>query len=89
MLTCREAATLLSQDVDGELSAISRATLQAHLAICKTCQQVKRQFRLLNSAIAQRDEEKAHERSPGLSDDAKQRLKNTMRRVDNDQESKE
>ena len=80
MLTCREVATMLSQDVDGDLSAFDRTTLLAHLAICKTCRQIKRQFQLLNSTVDRRDDFDNSDSSPGLSEDSKTRLRDSLRR---------
>jgi len=56
MLTCKKAATLLSQDLDGELSTLNRVVLQAHLAICSTCRKIQRQFRLMETALAKQEE---------------------------------
>ncbi len=79
MLTCKEVAVLLSQDVDGELPGLKRAKLQAHLAICGTCRQIKRQFRFMTEAIWQRDELDLPNASPGLPPDSATRLKHALR----------
>ena len=86
MLTCRGVATLLSKDVDGKLSGLDRVKLQAHLAICRKCRQIKRQLLLLKLAIDRRAEFDTLGASPGLSEDFKRSLKRTMRRGSEDLE---
>lgn len=79
MKTCKEVATLLSQDIDGELSMLNRVVLQAHLVVCGVCRQIHRQLRLLELALQKRDEAGVPVTTHGLSEDANVRLKRALR----------
>jgi len=49
-LTCKEAARLISEGLDRDLSVADRARLQLHLAVCKACERVTKQFEFLRRA---------------------------------------
>jgi predicted anti-sigma-YlaC factor YlaD len=51
MLTCREVSVLLSQAQDGELGALERVRLEAHLRVCKGCENFRRQLDFLRRAV--------------------------------------
>jgi hypothetical protein len=51
MLSCRETARLLSQEQDRSLAFGERVALRVHLAMCKGCRNVGRQFRFLRLAV--------------------------------------
>jgi hypothetical protein len=51
MLSCKESARLLSQEQDRPLAFGERVSLRVHLAICKGCRNVGRQFRFLRLAM--------------------------------------
>ena len=57
-LSCKEATRLMSQAQDRELSLGERAALQLHLAICRGCRAVSRQFDFLRRAIRRLEEER-------------------------------
>jgi predicted anti-sigma-YlaC factor YlaD len=50
MLTCREAARLVSEGLDRELAVAERARLRVHLALCTACTRVSKQFEFLRRA---------------------------------------
>jgi anti-sigma factor RsiW len=50
-LSCKEASRLMSQAEDRELSPGERATLKAHLAICKACRVASEQLQQLRRAL--------------------------------------
>jgi hypothetical protein len=50
MITCKEAARLMSERLDRDLGVGERARLRVHLAICAACTQVTRQFDFLRRA---------------------------------------
>ena len=52
-LSCKEATRLMSQAQDRELSLGERASLQFHLAICRGCRAVSKQFDFLRRAMRQ------------------------------------
>jgi predicted anti-sigma-YlaC factor YlaD len=76
MLTCKDVAVMLSQEVDGELGLLNRAVLQTHLALCSTCRQIQRQFRLMEDALG---EPRYFLVPEPLPDEARQRLKRSLR----------
>ena len=49
-LTCKEAARLISEGLDRNLGASERAALRMHVAICRACERVTRQFEFLRRA---------------------------------------
>lgn len=49
-LTCKEAARLISEGLDRNLSASERTSLRVHVAICKACDRVTKQFEFLRRA---------------------------------------
>jgi predicted anti-sigma-YlaC factor YlaD len=50
MLTCKEAARLISEGLDRDLAVADRARLRVHLALCTACTRVTRQFDFLRRA---------------------------------------
>jgi predicted anti-sigma-YlaC factor YlaD len=52
MLSCKEAARLLSQDLDRKLGFGERVTLRVHLAICDGCTNFKSQVAFLRKAVS-------------------------------------
>jgi hypothetical protein len=51
LLSCKETARLLSQGLDRDLAFGERLALRVHLAICKGCRNVDRQFSFLHQAM--------------------------------------
>jgi hypothetical protein len=51
ILSCKEAARLVSQGLDRELGFGERVTLRVHLAICNGCTNFKDQVAFLRQAI--------------------------------------
>ena len=52
MLSCKEAARLVSQGLDRRLPFGQRVALRVHLAICDGCTNFKRQMDFLRKAAA-------------------------------------
>lgn len=50
MLTCKQAAELLSQEMDRPLGHMERFSLRLHLMICSACTNYRRQLAVLRSA---------------------------------------
>lgn len=69
--SCVEVSRLLSEARDAGRPIGSHARL--HLWVCEVCRRLKEQFDLLGRAASQ-----CHEKGPGLSDEAKARLKKTL-----------
>ena len=51
MLSCRESARLLSEQLDRPLGFKTRVALGAHLAICRGCRAMSRRFAFLRRAM--------------------------------------
>ena len=49
-LTCKEAARLISEGLDRDLGPSERAALRLHVAVCRACERVTRQFEFLRRA---------------------------------------
>jgi hypothetical protein len=52
-LTCKEAARLISEGLDRNLNVAERTRLQVHVAVCKACERVTKQFEFLRRAARQ------------------------------------
>jgi hypothetical protein len=50
-LTCREAAHLITADLDRPLSLAERGALRLHLIVCSACPVVVRQMRQIRDGI--------------------------------------
>jgi hypothetical protein len=51
MITCRQSARLISEELDRELPWSERAVLRMHLLICRACPRFRAQIRLVDSAV--------------------------------------
>lgn len=82
MLTCREAALLMSKELDCELPLLSRLLLRFHLAVCRSCRIVRRQLALIKGEAAdQTDLDRVPGdalREPQLTLEQKDRLKKAL-----------
>jgi len=85
MKTCREVAVLLSQDVDGDLNAVDRTILQAHLAICDSCRQILHQLQQMEKAFGHMASDNRAEAL--LTEEAKSEMKKSLERAMDDSES--
>lgn len=50
-LSCREAARLITADLDRDLRPVERAALALHLRICGACPRVVRQMAMMRDAM--------------------------------------
>jgi hypothetical protein len=53
MLSCKEAARLVSQGEDRKLAFGERVALRLHLAVCRGCRNAGDQLRFLREAVRQ------------------------------------
>lgn len=51
MLSCKEATQLMSQKMDGKLSAMNRLSLGLHLLICRGCRNFDDQIQFIRKAV--------------------------------------
>jgi hypothetical protein len=59
ILSCKEAARLVSQGLDRKLGFGERVTLRVHLAICDGCTNFKDQVAFLRKAVSRLGDETA------------------------------
>ncbi len=77
--SCRKAAQLQSEALDGRLPISRRFGLWFHLLICKWCRDYGEQLKFLNQ-MARHEPDKAVEVLPqGLSSEARERMKAKLR----------
>ena len=77
--TCREVTRLQSEALDGNLSFARRAGLRLHLFVCRWCRRYGKQIRFLREAMHDHPDELCEASSPGLSPEARERLKRALR----------
>ncbi len=53
MPSCKEVSKLLSDRLDRRLGLMDSLGLRLHLAMCKACSRVARQFELLRKGVAE------------------------------------
>ena len=51
MLSCKEAAWLISESMDRDLPLMQRLGIRAHLLMCKHCTRYRRQLLFIRDAI--------------------------------------
>lgn len=51
MLSCKEATQLMSQKMDGKLSAMNRLSLGLHLLLCNGCRNFDGQIQFIRKAV--------------------------------------
>lgn len=78
MITCKEAAQLISQSLDRRLPLGRRIALWSHLLMCRVCPRFLRQVRFLRTAAARRETAIESMESSGLSPEARGRIKRTL-----------
>ena len=75
---CREATRLQSEALDCPLPMFRRLGLTLHLLLCKWCRRYGRQIRFLRAAIRNQDPVPEQPGEPGLSTEARERMKRTL-----------
>ncbi|WNV02998.1 hypothetical protein RP726_10990 [Candidatus Methylospira mobilis] len=78
MLTCKEAGYLLSQGMDQRLTRMKRIELRIHLWLCSACSNFEKQLKFLRKAVNRLDD-RHQSGHAGLSDEARERIKKTVR----------
>jgi hypothetical protein len=82
MLSCRDVTKLLSESMDTSLPIGKRIGVRVHLLMCKFCARYERQILLIRDTVRRiaATEEKPGE-PPGetLSEESKERIRNSLR----------
>lgn len=80
MLTCKQIIDLASKELDTSIPWVKRLQMKTHLFICKNCQQYIKQISVIHKLSAKLDDSF---KSITLPDDAKQRIKEYLKRHEN------
>jgi len=81
-LPCREISELVSRSLDGELPRAERLAVTLHLLYCTTCRRFRCQAQTLKTAMARlaSDASRAGLTGiPGLTQEARERIKRMLR----------
>ncbi len=76
-LSCKEVSFLISESLDRSLSLRERLGVRIHLLMCRACQQMARQTRLLRDAARRHgssDEDSPSSGDQALSEEARARI---------------
>ena len=78
---CREVVRLVSEDMDHPLPLGTRIRVRLHFLICKWCERYKQQLLFIRNAVRQQPD-KLTDQAPSswLSPEARERLKQALRR---------
>jgi len=82
MLSCKEAAALVSESLDRKLPLGQRIALRMHLIFCRFCRRFSRQVLFLKEAAGRVKNGKAGEESPvsgSLSAEAKEKIEQALK----------
>jgi predicted anti-sigma-YlaC factor YlaD len=84
MLTCKEVSRLVSDSLDRRLPFGQRVGVRLHLLMCNMCRAYRRQILILRDVIHlyARDEAQAGRPDTQLSDEARTRIRKTLRGED-------
>ena len=79
MISCRQAADLVSQGLDRRLRLGERLRLRLHLALCRSCARYQAQLRFLRRAVTglARRSAAAEAESP-MPEDARERIRRRL-----------
>ena len=82
-LPCEGMARLASESLDRDLGRLERVALRSHLAYCAACRRYLRQLKLIRAALKRLGEHLETDDllpGPGLPDDARERIKRSLKR---------
>lgn len=78
--SCRQVSQMQSEALDHSLSGKQRAAMGLHLLVCSWCRRYGKQIRFLKSATHEHAEDFQSASAHGLSEAAKERMKQAMRK---------
>jgi hypothetical protein len=83
ILTCRESARLLSEDLDRPLSRAERMALRLHLALCRKCRRFARNALALRDLLGRMTEQclAGQGFTPALTLEERTRIRQTLARA--------
>jgi len=84
MRSCKDISTLLSRSMDEKISWRERWALKTHLMMCRSCSTLAKQMQFLRAASAAAAAEDIADSGPGpgphLTDEARERIRERLRR---------
>ena len=79
MLSCKDAAKLVSKNLDRPLPLWRRLSLRLHVAMCNGCSIYRRQIESMNKVVSDHyQHDQAEEDGKDLPDDALERIKEAL-----------
>lgn len=78
MISCEEAARLISRSCDNRLGFRERVRLRLHLMMCRVCPKFLRQMRLLKTTAGQQAKRYEADESHSLSAEARERIQRKL-----------
>ena len=79
MMNCKRATELVSEHLDHPLPLSQRVALKTHLLMCRHCARFAKQVRYIRDAVRQFPEDDDAEDAPTMTDEAKDRLRETLK----------
>jgi predicted anti-sigma-YlaC factor YlaD len=82
-LPCEGMARLASESLDSDLSRLERVALRSHVLYCAACRRYLMQLKLIRAALKQLGARLPTDDllpGPGLPDDARERIKRSLKR---------
>ena len=85
MFNCKDVSMMVSESMDHKLPLHRRLLMTAHLFMCKYCNRFKKQLLILRNAVGCEDiHEEDLGRSPSLSKETRDRIKQAVRDLSKD-----
>ena len=77
-LSCKEVSFKISESLDRDLTLRERLAVKIHLIMCKACQQMAQQMKLLRSTALRYGSATDTHNQENLSEEARQRILKTL-----------
>lgn len=90
MRSCKQVSFLVSESQDRKLSLRERLSVKVHLQMCKACQQMARQIKLLRATSRQcksAEDGKSGHRQDHLSKEASERIRERLHHESHNQDN--
>ena len=82
MLDCEQSARLTSESFDRPLTRSEKWALKIHQSCCRSSHRVARQMEMISEAIKKPEAEQLGAAADNLSDDARERIRERLRKID-------
>ncbi|RMF92176.1 MAG: zf-HC2 domain-containing protein [Nitrospinota bacterium] len=78
--SCKEVTRLVSESLEHELSLMQRIVVRVHIFMCQSCTRFRKQILFLREVLHLQPDLDTTNASPGLSPEARERIKQALRR---------